>query len=69
MDALWEEQRLIVEIDTYGTHSSRASFESDRRRDADLQLAGYRVVRITDIRLRDEPRVVASMLRALLGLA
>ena len=69
VDALWEEQRLIVEIDTYGTHSSRASFESDRRRDADLQLAGYRVVRITDIRLRDEPRVVASMLRALLGLA
>jgi very-short-patch-repair endonuclease len=67
VDALWEQRRLIVEIDTYGTHSSRASFERDRRRDAELQLAGYRVLRITDTRLRSEPEVVSALLRSYLS--
>ena len=44
VDALWPEQRLIVELDGYAFHRTRASFESDRARDATLQLAGYRVL-------------------------
>jgi very-short-patch-repair endonuclease len=66
VDALWEDERLIVEVDTYGTHSSRAAFEQDRRRDAALQRAGYRVVRATDVRLRDERVEVARTLADLL---
>jgi very-short-patch-repair endonuclease len=44
-----------------------AAFEEDRRRDADLMLAGYRVVRITWRRLRDEPGEVARTVLELLA--
>ena len=39
--------RLVVEVDGYAFHSTRRSFERDRRRDADLTSRGYRVVRLT----------------------
>jgi very-short-patch-repair endonuclease len=47
VDFVWRTQRVVVEIDGYAFHSSRSSFERDRRRDRDLQAAGYRVLRIT----------------------
>jgi very-short-patch-repair endonuclease len=39
--------RLVVEFDGWSTHSSRSAFESDRLKDAALQLAGERVLRLT----------------------
>jgi very-short-patch-repair endonuclease len=51
VDALWPAQRLIVELDGYQYHRTRRAFESDRVRDAELQLAGYRTLRITHRRL------------------
>jgi very-short-patch-repair endonuclease len=68
VDAVWPDARLIVEIDGYDYHKSRAQFEADRRRDAKLQVAGYRVVRLTQQRIASEPRSVMAQLRALLGL-
>jgi very-short-patch-repair endonuclease len=47
VDAVWSDQRLIVELDGYAFHGTRAAFERDRSRDVQLQLAGYRVLRIT----------------------
>ena len=67
VDALWREQRLVVELDGFEFHRTRAAFERDRARDAALQLAGYRVLRITWRRLRDEPREVAATIAALLA--
>ncbi len=67
VDASWEEHRLIVEIDTIAFHGTRAAFERDRVRDATLQLAGWRVVRITDTRIAHEPAAVAALIHALLG--
>jgi hypothetical protein len=67
VDALWPKERLVVELDSYEFHGrSRAAFERDRARDAALQLAGYRVVRITWRRLAREPDAVAVTIRALL---
>jgi very-short-patch-repair endonuclease len=37
----------VVEVDGFAYHSSRRTFESDRRRDAQLAAAGLRVVRVT----------------------
>jgi len=55
---------LVVELDGYEFHKSREQFESDRRRDATLQLAGCRVLRVTHRRLLSEPaRLVAEVQR------
>jgi very-short-patch-repair endonuclease len=67
IDMLWSRQRLAVELDSRGFHQTRAAFERDRLRDADLQLAGYRVVRITHRRFTREPAAVAEMLRRMLS--
>jgi hypothetical protein len=67
VDAAWLEHRLIVELDSHGYHGTRAAFENDRVRDAILQAAGYRVIRITDRRMADAPAEVVRLLRALLS--
>ena len=67
VDALWRAARLVVEIDGFEYHGTRAAFERDRARDADLQLAGFRVVRVTARRLSREPQAVASAIGSLIG--
>jgi predicted transcriptional regulator of viral defense system len=66
-DAVYLEQRVIVELDGYATHSTRRKFESDRVRDRDLQLAGWIVVRVTWHQLRHERDALARDLRRLLA--
>ena len=60
VDALWPDHRLIVEVDGWASHSTRRAFEQDRIRDADLQAAGYRVLRITWDQLTRHPEAVAA---------
>lgn len=67
VDAVWPDRRLVVELDGYAFHRTRAAFERDRARDAELQLAGYRVLRVTARRLVDEPTAVAETIRLLLA--
>jgi hypothetical protein len=67
VDMLWSEQRLVVELDGRSFHQTRAAFERDRLRDAALQLAGYRVLRITRRRLETEPATVVAAVRDLLS--
>ena len=67
VDALWRDQRLIVELDGYLFHGTRLAFERDRERDARLQLAGYRVLRVTSRRLDREPDAIAAAVRSLLS--
>ena len=66
VDVLWPEQRLIVEFDGWGAHGHRLAFEKDRKRDQILLAAGYRVIRVTDRQLLDEPlAVIARIAQAL----
>lgn len=67
VDFVWPAQRLIVEIDTYRFHTSRAAFESDRARDAHLQRHGWRVLRITARRLHTHPQSVLADVRQMLN--
>lgn len=62
VDLLWPEQRLIVEVDGFAFHSTRKAFERDRARDAQLQAAGYRVLRITWRQIQDEPEALIATL-------
>jgi hypothetical protein len=66
VDAFWPAQKLIVELDGFAYHRSRAAFERDRVRDADLQLAGYRVLRFTARTLAERPEFVALAIRRFL---
>jgi very-short-patch-repair endonuclease len=66
VDALWPAHDLVVEVDGYAYHGNRAAFERDRRKDAALVAAGYRVIRITWRQLVYEPHVVVALLARLL---
>ena len=48
VDAYWPQQKLAVEIDSWLHHGTRAAFERDRTRDADLQARGIATVRFSD---------------------
>jgi len=69
VDAFWPAARLVVEVDGWEFHKTRAAFERDRTRDAALLTAGYRVIRVTYRRLRDDPAGVAEAIRRLLATA
>lgn len=65
-DAYWPEAKLVIEVDSWSCHSHRAAFEHDRARDAAMQAAGYRVIRVTHRRLEREPEKVAAEIRRML---
>jgi very-short-patch-repair endonuclease len=67
VDLLWRAQKLVVEIDGYGFHSSRRSFERDRRKEADLVAAGLRVARVTWRQVTGEALGVAARLATALA--
>jgi REase_MTES_1575 len=65
-DAVWQQARLIVELDGYAYHRTQAAFERDRERDRAAVAAGWRVIRITWRQLANDPRgVVRDLRRAL----
>jgi len=65
VDALYVEQRLVIELDSYGFHSHRSAFEYDRKKIAELRLAGYDVLPLTHRQLTREREWVAATLREL----
>jgi hypothetical protein len=67
VDAVWREQRLVVELDGRDVHGTVAAFERDRERDRVLQVAGWRPVRITGRQMRRTRSAVIADLRRLLG--
>jgi very-short-patch-repair endonuclease len=62
VDFLWRTPRLVVEVDGYAYHSSRAAFERDRRRDAVLGARGHRVLRVTWRQLEHERAALVATL-------
>jgi hypothetical protein len=62
-DYHWPEHRVIVELDGFETHGTRAAFHADRAKDAALTASGHRVLRFTR---DDEPAVAITRLLALL---
>ena len=66
-DFVWREPRVIVETDGNRAHGTRGAHRRDPVRDADLQIAGWRVMRITSERLFEEEHAVAEQLRRLLA--
>jgi very-short-patch-repair endonuclease/predicted transcriptional regulator of viral defense system len=68
VDCLWQEQRLIVELDGRAVHGTQRAFEKDRERDRLLLVDGWRVTRVTWRQLCDDaPAIVADLRRLLRG--
>jgi very-short-patch-repair endonuclease len=62
VDLLWAEERLVVEVDGFAYHSSERAFTNDRRRDASLTAAGFRVVRVSWKDITKQPEATLVML-------
>jgi very-short-patch-repair endonuclease len=67
IDALWEDERVAVELDSRSVHSTNRNFESDKQRDRILLAEGWRTVRVTWRQLKDEPDEIVADLRKALG--
>jgi very-short-patch-repair endonuclease len=65
VDMYWPDAKLILELDSWEFHKTRAAFERDRRRDAWLERHGYRVLRVTYDWLASEPAEVAQTVKEL----
>ena len=64
VDFGWPDAGLVVETDGHEHHGTPFGFERDRRRDAALTLAGWRVARFSWRQVVDEPDVVGEVVRA-----
>jgi len=67
IDALWEDERVAVELDSRSVHGTNKHFEEDKQRDRILLAEGYRTIRVTWRQLHEEAEEVAADLRAALG--
>jgi len=62
VDLLWEAGRLVVEIDGQD-HCGLGKFIRDRRRDFELFMSGYQVIRFTRFKVLESPDQVLNDLR------
>ena len=66
VDALWRDEGLVVELDGYGNHHTRAQIDRDRRKELCLRGAGLMVARYSEDQLEDEPQLVIADVAATL---
>ena len=65
VDVYWPQWKLVVELDSRRYHGTPRAFETDRIRDATLQKADLRVLRVTGKRLDNAPAAVLADILAL----
>lgn len=69
LDFFWPGLRFAVEVDGFRFHSSRSSFEEDRRKDADLLAVGTTVLRLSWTQITNEALATIGQLGQALGFA
>lgn len=65
-DFLWRAQKVILEVDGYQYHHTRAAFERDHRRDTEHQLQDFVVLRTTPGLLQHKPYALLVQLATVL---
>jgi Protein of unknown function (DUF559) len=68
LDAYWDYARLVAEVDGMW-HMDAPAWWADMRRDNELTIDGYRVLRFPAFAVRDHPATVARQLAAALATA
>jgi very-short-patch-repair endonuclease len=69
VDCVWRSERVVLEVDSWEFHRTRAAFERDREKSRVLQAAGWRCVPVTYLQLTHASREVAGDVRRLLSRA
>jgi hypothetical protein len=67
LDAYWERARVIAEIDGLW-HMDAAAWWADMRRDNELTISGYRVLRFPAFAVREHPDLVVAQIAEALRL-
>jgi very-short-patch-repair endonuclease len=67
VDLLWPDHRLVVEFDGHAFHAPKPKRERDIRRDQDLILRGYVVLRVTWHQLTSEPEALIARIATALA--
>jgi hypothetical protein len=66
-DFLWREPRVAIEADSVTWHDHKLTREHDAHKQALLEAAGWRVLRITREQVRGQPRRTLARIQAALG--
>lgn len=66
VDALWRDERFVVELDGYGNHHTRAQVDRDRRKELCLRGAGLMVARYSEDQIEHEPQLLIADVAATL---
>ena len=69
VDFYWPAHAVVVEIDSYGFHTTRWAYERDRDKDAVLRSHGLAPLRFSSRQVRDAPLLVIAQLAGALGAA
>jgi hypothetical protein len=69
VEFVYRQARVLVEIDSRRHHSSLLDLEADKARDNQLMAAGWRVLRVSDLMLRERPEGVVSLVGTALAAA
>jgi very-short-patch-repair endonuclease len=68
VDLLWQDGRLVVELDGYGSHGNRSAFFDDRRRDYELIRSGYIVLRLVNEEIEQDLELAMEKVRSVVRL-
>jgi very-short-patch-repair endonuclease len=63
VDLFWAEGKIVVEVDGYQYHSNRHAFSADRRRDYELTVSGYLVLRLPHAEVVDDVERAVEKIR------
>jgi very-short-patch-repair endonuclease len=66
-DAVWDEERVVVEIDGWTFHWTPRRASVDDRRDAELHLGGWTGIRLSARTLRERPGLAVARIAAALA--
>jgi very-short-patch-repair endonuclease len=67
VDLVWESGKLVVEVDGSYYHSDASAFSRDRRRDYELLVSGYLVLRLPEDEVADDVEMAVEKIRDLVA--
>lgn len=68
VDLVWQEGKVVVEVDGYHWHGRPEPFQRDRQRDYELLISGYVVLRLTHDEILEDVELAVEKIRDVVSL-